>query len=363
MVALRKVATTIRLSIWPRLIETVDQFGQFSPKLINRTDFVIHLPNGSEIMCVGADDPHKLKSMEGVTDIWMEEATEFDQIDFDTLDAGLSAAVVPAPQMYLTFNPIPVIPGFQHWLQTRFSTEGRTIGQLYLDKDVALMRSNYECNAFCPAATVRLLESYREANPALWKMWGLGEFTMLEGVILTNWDVVDIMPGRPPDMYGVDFGFADDPAAVVRAWVATTELWVEEVIVANQLTNQQLVVAMKEAGIRPQVDRLTADSAEPKSIQELRDAGFIVIGSAKGADYKHAAAQWLNGRRLHIARKSCNLQREVATWAWKQDKLTGRRLPIPVDGNDHCIDAMIYAAYRRSGGKITSLFEEVARAG
>jgi phage terminase large subunit len=289
----------------------------------------------------------------------MEEATEFDEIDFDTLDAGLSAVCEPGPQMYFTFNPVAVVAGSQHWLQKRFPVEGRQIGELNLVGDVALLRSNFQCNAFCPKENVKLLESYRENNPSLWKMWGLGEFTTVEGVILNNWDVVDTMPDRKPDYCGLDFGFADDPAAVVKVWVAKEELWVEEVVYANGLTNQQLCLAMQEAGVRRQEDRIVADCAEPKSIAEIRTDGFVVIASAKGADYKHAAAQWLNNRRLHIARNSTNLQREVATWAWKQDKLTGRKLPVPMDGNDHCIDAMIYAAYRRETRPMTSLYAEV----
>ena len=342
--AMRKVGTTIRLSVWSRLEDMTAQL--YGACARNKTELTIALPGGSEFLCLGADDPEKLKSLERVTDVWLEEATEFDERDFDTLDAGLSAAVDPPPSFWITFNPIPLGGGnAQHWLQRRFPLGGRELDRLYVEGDATLLRTNYASNAFCPEATRKLIESYRETNPQLWQMWGLGEFTRLEGVILTNWDVVDSPPDRPPDYYGLDFGFADDPATLVALWEGSED-YVDEVLYASGLTNQQLSRAMRDRG----VDRgaaIIADAAEPKSIAELRARGWTVLPCQKGADYKRSAVQTINARKTHVTRRSVNLIREASAWCWRRDKHTGKALPVPTDGNDHTTDAWIYAKHRK----------------
>lgn len=345
---MRKVGTTIRLSAWPRVLEMCSMVYGPSTCAVNKSEYTITTPSGSRFLFLGADDPEKLKSIEGLTDIWLEEATEFDVADFDTLDAGLSALVDPPPSIWLTFNPIPVTGDEPeaHWIQRRFELSGRDLDRLYIDGDVALLRTNFESNAFCPEATRKVLLAYRDTNPALWQMWGLGLFTKLEGVILTNWDVVDAAPDRQPDYYGLDFGFADDPAALVALWEGSED-YLEEVLYSPGLTNQQLSGAMEAAGLRKGQDTILADCAEPKSIAELRALGWIVLPCLKGADYKRSATQVINERKTHITRGSVNLRREAGTWCWRRDKRTGKALPVPTDGNDHSTDAWIYAKHRQ----------------
>ena len=101
IVVLRKYATTIRLSVWARILSAIEEIWELSLCQVNKTDRTITLPNGSTFYFVGADDPNKLKSIEGVTDYWLEEANEFLEEDFDTLDAGMSAEVEPSCQIHV----------------------------------------------------------------------------------------------------------------------------------------------------------------------------------------------------------------------------------------------------------------------
>lgn len=348
ILVMRKYATTIRLSVWSRVLLALDEAIDLRTCEINKTDREIRLPTGSMFMFVGADDPQKLKSIEGVTDIWLEEANEFLSEDFDTLDAGLSAAVTPPPQIWLTFNPIPTIPGYQHWIQERLMQVEHRLGELALKNETAILRSYYKHNAFCPKQVVRILEGYRETNPSLYRMWGLGEFTKLEGVILDGWDIVAAVPEGIEELgYGLDFGFADDPAAMIRVWQHNDELWVQQLLYATGLTNPELSTAMLELGMDPGRADIVADSAEPKSIQELRNLGWFVQPAEKGPDYKRAAAQYLRACKIHALEGSPDMCKELATWAWKRDT-RGNILPVPADGNDHLIDALIYRVYRSS---------------
>ncbi len=347
ILVMRKYATTIRLSVWARVQAALDEAIGLSACRTNKTEREIELPSGSSFLFVGADDPQKLKSLEGITDIWLEEANEFIQEDFDTLDAGMSTTVDPRPQIWLSFNPIPVIPGYLHWLQERFLVNAEhRLGELALKGDVAVLRTYYRHNAFCSPQVRRVLEGYRESNPSLYRMWALGEFTKLEGVILDGWDVVAAVPPGINELgYGLDFGFADDPAALVRVWQHNDELWLQELLYATGLTNPELSAAMAERGLEKRRADIVADSAEPKSIAELSNLGWFVQPAEKSPDYKRAAAQYLRGCKVHVLEGSPNLVKELATWAWKRDK-QGHVLPVPADGNDHLVDATIYRVYR-----------------
>jgi len=347
---LRKFAVTIRLSTWERVLGAIDETGiSIGECEINKSERSILLPNGSGFFFFGADDPQKMKSIEGFTDFWLEEANEFDELDFDTLDAGLSAAVIPVPQIWLTFNPIPYVEGFIPWLVARFiSKVSSVLSTLQVNDNTCVLRTWYKDNPFCPVTTVKLLNSYKDTNPALYKMWALGEFTYLEGVILKNWDIVDSIPeGTRLLGYGIDFGFSDDPFTCIEVWQSHEEIWVRQKVYATGLTNQQASEAMEEAGVVKREDDIIADAAEPKSIKELRTLGWIVNPCEKAPDYKRAAIKHLQGFRIHVTRDSPDIIREFSVWSWKKDKVSSRFLPVPVDGNDHAVDAIIYRTYTK----------------
>jgi len=364
-VVMRKVARTIKLSVWERMKNALDEFGVLKYCNINKSDREIHLPNKSTFYFVGADDPEKLKSIEGVTDYWLEEATEFTEQDFDTLDAGLSPRVTPSAQIWLTFNPIPSIPGWQHWIQARwFSGKQPELGKLtFVDTDTVILRTYFRHNAFCPQATIRVLEKFKTTNPDLWLMWGLGIFAKMKGAILDRWDNVTKVPAEAKHLgFGLDFGFALDPCAIVEVWVAPGHLWAREWLYATELTNPKLDVVMEaDLAIERGVSDIKADSAEPKSIQELQDLGWLVTGCFKYPGMKREAAMWLKGTFLHVVGDSPNLSREAATWHWKRQKAADedteevKLLPVPADGNDHLIDAIIYRAFERQEDIVTKV--------
>jgi len=347
VVCLRKVGRTLRFSVWPRLKSAVDEAVGLGRCRQNKTEMTLLLPGGSEFLCIGADDPEKLKSIEGVTDYWFEEATEFDERDLDTADAGLSTPAAWPNQIWLTHNPIPKIPGHEHWLERRFLRRELPIGKVVVDGSTAVLRTTYRQNAFCPPEVREVLEGYRETNPDLYRMWALGEFTTVEGVILDGWDIVNKVPSGVPFLgYGLDFGYANDPAALVAIWEHNDELYVREDLYSTGLTNQDIAERMGDLGIS-RSDIIRADSAEPKSIEEIKRLGFTVVPSLKGPDYKRAAANWLKSKRIHFIEGSTNLIREASTWSWDRDR-HGNVLPRPADGDDHTIDAMIYGSYRKS---------------
>ena len=344
IVCARKVGRTLRLSLFPRVESALQEIGIKYVK--NKTDMTLILPNGSKFLFIGMDDPEKLKSLEDATDFWFEEATEFTESDLDTADAGLSANVTPQPTVWLSFNPIPVIAGNQHWLQLRFLNGEFPLGEIKIKGNALVLRTCYKQNKFCPQHVIDVLEGYKTHNPDLYKMWGLGEFTTIKGAIITDWDIVDEVPeGIDPAYNGLDFGFSADPATLIRTWVHNDDVWAKEEIYQTGLTNQALGAKMRLLDNEYPLGVTIADSAEPKSIQELKDMGFYVKGFPKSPDYKRVACQWLQGKHIHILSGSTNMIKEIGGWTWDFDR-QGNQMPKPKDGDDHTCDALIYATVK-----------------
>jgi phage terminase large subunit len=352
ILCIRKFGTSVRFSTWPRVKDALESFSVLDKSKVHIGDREITLPNGSQFLFSGIDSPEKLKSAEGVTDVWIEEATEILELDFDTVDAGLSTICTPAPEIWLTFNPIPSIQGVRHWVQRRFIDKvPHELSEIAVEGDIAIMRSVYSDNAFCPESTIRLLNSYKEDNPDLYRLWALGEFVSLHGAILDP-EKIHSVGSIPYDArlvgHGLDFGFSNDPAAAVSVYVMDGHLYLRERLVALGLTNPELSDGMEDSGLKKDGDLITADSAEPKSIRELSQMGWSIVGAQKSPDYKRSAANWLRGFHLYITAESTSLLSECATWSWKLDR-DSNPLPVVGDGNDHCIDATIYAAYKARG--------------
>lgn len=149
-------------------------------------------------------------------------------------------------------------------------------------------------------------------------------------------------------IYGLDFGYTVNPAACIRIARRGEEFWVQEVVYKTKLTNRELGDEMLKAGVSGVV---YADSAEPKSIQELRQAGLRVIPAAKGQDSVRAGIDFLKSKKIHIARGSENIVREHRAYQWKTDR-GGADIPEPLKENDHAMDAVRYAIYTHYGRRV-----------
>ena len=219
VVAMRKVAATIRLSVWPALLEGISNFGLTGKVEINKTEKEIRFPwNGSIISCAGADDPEKLKSLEGYDAVVQEEATEFNENDNLNIDAAIKSK---KKKIVYLHNPIPLTPNFSNYLKATFWDKK--------NPDSIALKTTYRDNIrFLPEKYIARLESLKDTNPKLWDMWANGNYTTLEGVIFENWDTVGYVPteGGIKDLgYGLDFGFTVDPSTLVHCWQAGNDVW------------------------------------------------------------------------------------------------------------------------------------------
>jgi len=332
---LRKIRNTVKKSV----IETMRRLlnDQGVPFEYNRTDLIFTLaaPNGkpNELLFDGLDEPEKIKSIKGITGVWMEEATEFSLSDFRTVDLSLREPGPAYHQIIMTFNPLEAEGP---WLKKMFFDEANPPQNAYVH------RSTIEDNPdpFMVSEYLKTLEALKEQDPTLYAMWRHGEWAIPRGQIY-QWKIDPLPKSYDETFYGLDFGYSVNPSALVRIYRRADEFWVEEVIYQSGLTNQALAALMKEAGVG-RFDYVYADAAEPKSIDEIAERDFTIKPCEKGPDSVRAGIGYLKAQKIHVAPGSTNIIKESGTYKWREDK-NGNPLPEPVKFNDHALDAIRYA--------------------
>lgn len=299
----------------------------------NKSDRVLRVynPTGgmNEVLFEGCDDPEKLKSLAGITSAWIEEFTEIDAFEFIKIDLIVREEKENGYiQLICSANPDEA-QGY--WIKERFFD--------HTDPRAFIHHSTVDDN---PIDSIR--EGYRKIldsldDPVYTSIYRLGVWAAAKGRIY-NWDVQPLPEGMAFDdiWYGGDFGFSVDPAAVVKIYRRADEYWLEEKLYQTGLTNSDIATTL-----RPIVGTaLTVwDSAEQKSIEELRRTGLCVVGADKGPESVKAGIDLLKSRKIHIVEGSNNLIDESRTYKWKMDG-NGNSLPMPVKFRDHLLDAARY---------------------
>ena len=343
----RQIGRTIRGSVSMELQKVINNSGLSAAFNINKTDGTItNIQTGNQIIFSGLDDVEKLKSITpakgAITDIWVEEATETDRASIKQLLKRQRGGDKNTPKrLTLSFNPILQT----HWIyQDYFAGIGWADGQTqYRDGDkLSILKTTYKDNRYLTPDDVKDLES--ETDEYFYKVYTLGEWGVLGDVIFKNWRVEDL--SGMDDQWtnrraGLDFGFSSDPAAVLATHYDSTRkvVYVYRELYETGLTNDILAERVREM---VQGDRIICDSAEPKSIQELRNHGVNSVGAMKGKDSVKFGIDWLKQQTIVVDKSCVNLQNELSQYHWKKDA-GGNSLPVPVDKNNHLIDALRYA--------------------
>ena len=219
ILVLRKVGRTVKQSIFQMLLDTLSFFKILDKCKVNRTDFSIELPNGSIFIATGLDDSEKIKSITSITDIWMEEATEFIQDDFNQLDLRLRHPTATGQQIILSFNPVSKV----NWCYKLFfkdewdaGEEAQKAEMLEFRKKAKILHTNYLDNRFLPQPYIDSLLLLKATNPAYFTIYALGNFGSLDKLIFNNWQVqeFDYKKINGELMVGLDFGFVNDTTAL-----------------------------------------------------------------------------------------------------------------------------------------------------
>jgi phage terminase large subunit len=213
-----------------------------------------------------------------------------------------------------------------------------------------LIISDHRHNPFLTDKTREKIEGVKETDLNLWKVYARGMTGKVEGLVLKKWYVSkEDFSDKKLIGYGLDFGFTNDPSALIEVRMQDGELWITEIIYQTGLTNPDISNAMERLKVSKS-SLIVADSAEPKSIEELRRMRWTIDGVKKEKDSVNFGLSLLKGYSINVHADSKNLIKELSSYKWKVDR-DGNTLNVPVDDNNHAIDALRYLVYHKFAKK------------
>ena len=340
ILVLRKVNRTTKASTFQLLLDTLNQFGILNYCVINRTDFSITLPTGSQFLCMGLDDPEKIKSITGLTDAWLEEATEFSLDDFSQVNLRVRDPKAENQEIILSLNPVSKA----NWCYLHFFAENPELDEFR--KTVRIVHTTYKDNPHLPEAYVQALLMMKATNEVYYKIYALGEFGSLDKLIYNNWQKMDFDPDtiKGQLLCGLDFGYTNDPTAFTASILVENErrIYIFKEWGGTGYLNNAIADQIKEMGFAKSI--ICADSAEQKSIDEIKRLGISRIKPCvKGKGSVLQGIQKLQQYEL-IVHPSCeNVIEELENYAWKKDKQTNEYINEPAEGFDHYMDSLRYS--------------------
>ena len=347
---MRYILGDVRSSIWQEVKDRIEEYGM--PEVVQdqmmRYEYNSNTIEGKGFKKSTAQNIAKLKSLAGYTTIIIEEADEITEEDFDNLDASIRTTK-GENTIILMFN----MPNKDHWIIKRWFDLEETEHEQYYKAipknmpDTEYMFATYHDNRKnLTESVINTYESFKEKNPEYY-------YTMIQGLVgegrrgrvFKNWQKItdkeyEALPYS--EFYGLDFGFSNHPTALVGIKFHNGKLWVRELLYSTGLTNKDIADRMRQLGVK---NEIVADSAEPKSIEEIKREGFNIIPSAKGADSIRAGIALLNQQEVYYTESSKNLEIELQNYIYQLDR---NKEPTnePIDEYNHIMDSTKYVATR-----------------
>ena len=361
LLVVRKVFRTLKDSCFTELRWAINRLGVAPLWAVKESPLeLMYRPTGQTIYFRGLDDPMKVTSITvksgSLCWMWIEEAYEISrEEDFNALDESIRGEC-PAPlfkQVTLTFNPW----NERHWLKSRFFDAP--------DNETLALTTNYQCNEWLDDADRRVFDTMKVNNPRRYRVAGLGDWGIVDGVIFENWeekpfslDDVRVAPGVRDSTFlsgiqsafGLDFGYTNDPTALFCGLIdqSAKTIWVFDELYQKGMSNEAIFETITAMGYAK--ERICADSAEPKSIDRLRELGLNGIRPArKGKDSIRNGIDFIQDYHIIVHPKCVNFITEISNYMWDTDK-AGNKLNKPVDDYNHLMDSARYALEDYSRG-------------
>lgn len=342
LVCIRKSDVTNRDSTYAELTGAIYRLGLDKYFECRLSPLQIRCINGNMIIFRGVNDEkqrEKLKSITfqkgKLTDVWIEEATELTQSDFEIIDDRLRGNL-PSGQFYqikMTFNPV----NKNHWIKKQFFDRQ--------DENTLTCHSSYLDNRFIDDAYKARMQRRKEVDPDGYRIYGLGDWGEIGGLVLKNWEVADISQNAndyDDVAIGQDFGF-NHANAVLQLAIKDDDIYIlKEIYVYEKDTSEIIDIA----DTMDLVGKMWCDSAEPDRIKTWKKAGYKADGvtKEKTTKQKYQATQidWLKRRKIYIHPSCVNTKREIEQWKWKKDEQSGKYLDEPVPFFDDAMAALRY---------------------
>ncbi len=357
---LRKTSPDVKRSVF-LLFKMYMDLWELKGIIPNKTDLSYTWPDGQFISCGGLDDPEKVKSIEEITGVWMEEATQFTLNDFRQLDLRLRGEAPTYFQIIMSFNPMDdaswindeffdseKAPRLTTWDDGKSFRVMKTITIEELNKEIeiyaTILHSTWRDNRWVDDQYVAMLAALKVSDPEKYSIYDQGLWTALAQRIYVNYEEIseDAWPEKFDEVfYGMDFGYAG-PTALIMIGVLDGEIYEKELIYEVELKNAARIALLEELGVDKN-DEIYADPSEPEFIDEIYDAGFNIHPANNSVV---PGIDLVNTRRPKILTTSTNHLREKRKYQRKVDK-NGKTKEDPVKENDHLQDAERYALFSR----------------
>jgi phage terminase large subunit len=322
---IRKVAKTIRNSQFSLLKTLISDSNLSSSFRFRESDLSItNKLNSNTIISVGVDDREKLKSIHGITSIWIEEATELSKKDFVQIDLRLRNRTSNYKQIIMTFNPVDA----NHWLHNTHLNNSETV------------KTTFKDNPYLDNSYIDVLNNLKNEDKEYYDIYALGNWGTLKNIIFKPFEILQKYPLHFDEtIYGLDFGY-NNPTALIKVKIKDGCYYTDELIYGSKMTNSDLVNLMNKT-IKNKTDMIFCDPAEPDRIKELEIAGFNVHPALKNVK---DGIDFMKSQKIFSKPGNQNLNKEVLSYSYKTDR-NGNIYDEPVKFNDHALDALRYALY------------------
>ena len=311
-------------------------YGIYDARAHNKTENTYAIGK-SVVEFFSADNPAKVRGARRDI-LYINECNNVPYEVYDQLEVRTKLRI------FLDYNPV-----------SEFWAHERLIGKPGVD----YFESTFLHNIYLDPRIKKSILSRREGDPNWWRVYGEGKTGVKEGLIYTRWRQAAYWPENvDTTWYGLDFGFTNDPSALVKGCLQGGDLWAHELFYEVDMTNKDISDRMERLGLVKGVDEVIADSADPKSIRELRLLGWNIRGVTKGPDSVDFGINVVKQYPLAVTAESTNLIKELRNYKWEQDKITGKFLNVPIDAFNHALDALRYGAMTKLGRRSFGMEQE-----
>lgn len=331
----RATLPSLKGSVLRDFVQIMQKMQIWDSCKFNKSDLICTFPNGSFVEFFSCDNEQKLRGRKRKV-LYVNEGNELRFIEWQQL------------QMRTTeFSIIDYNPSFSddHWLN-----------QLNKEPKTYHFITTYKDNPFLEPKVVEEIESLKEKNPSLWRIYGLGLQAMVEGLIFTNVVVIDEIPRwkRKHHYMGMDFGYTNDPTAIIDVYINDNTLWLNEVCYRTQMLASDIISTLKavnqEYGENVEI---ISESADPRLIDEISNAGLDIHPVKKFQGSIAAGIQKMQEMKICVTKRSTNLIKEFKNYTYRQNK-EGKWLNEPIDAYNHGIDAVRYVVLSKLLGQNSS---------
>ena len=336
---MRKTTASCKFSVWKELKDAVERFKLNDYFIFYETDYsAVCKLNGTIFKCSGLDIAEKIKGFSEISDVLLEEATEFTPEDFELIDGTVRSIGYNLPlQIYLCFNPVSKA----NWVYKRFGFDTGIA-----PPDTFILKSTYLDNCYLSPDYIQRMDNLKKTNPTRWKIEALGDFVSLDKLIFQNYKVEEFNHAaiKGELAIGLDFGFINDISALTASIVdeENGKLYIFKEWGDIGKTNDELAKIITSLGFSKST--IIADCAEMKSVEELKRLGISRIKPcSKGKDSIIHGIQRLQNYEIIVHPDCTGIITEFENYSWKKDRATGEYINEPIDAFNHYCDSLRYS--------------------